>query len=51
MNSARKQSQSDKTDQVPRAEALKRADDMLRNMLNSPPDPHVPKKKPKKRAK
>jgi len=50
MNNAPKARPAGKSNQVPRAEALKRADDMLRNMLNSPPDPHV-KKKPKKRAK
>lgn len=38
---------------LPREEALRRSDDLLRNMLNSPPDPHTPKpkKKPIKRAK
>lgn len=51
MNDATPRKRADKSDQVPRAEALKRADDMLRNMLNSPPAPHIPKKKPTKRAK
>jgi hypothetical protein len=51
MNSAPRNKQAEKSDQLPKSEALKRADNMLRNMLNSPPAPHVPKKKPKKRAK
>jgi len=36
-------------DLLPRAEGMKRADDLLRAMLNSPPDPYTPK--PKKRQK
>ena len=38
---------------LPREEALRRSDELLRNMLNSPPDSHAlkPKKKPIKRAK
>jgi hypothetical protein len=39
---------------LPREEALRRADDLLRTLLNSPPDPFTPKKaraKPKRRAK
>lgn len=40
-------------DLLPREEGLKRTDDLLRTMLNSPPDPFTPKAraKPKKRAK
>jgi hypothetical protein len=38
-------------DLLPRDEALKRTNDLLRRMLSSPPDPFTPKPKPKKRAK
>lgn len=38
-------------DMLPKNEGLKRTDDLLRAMLNSPPDPYTPKHKPKKRAK
>lgn len=41
----------DKLDLLPREEGLKRADDLLRAMLNSPPDPKTPKAKPKRRIK
>ena len=41
----------DSLDLLPREEALKRTDELLRRMLNSPPDPHVTKPKPKRRAK
>ena len=51
MNNAPSTKQADKSDQVPRDEALKRADDMLRTMLGTPPAPHTPKKKPTKRTK
>ncbi len=51
MNNARKPQKEDALDLLPRAEALKRTDDLLRAMLNSPPDPQTPKAKPKKRAK
>ena len=40
-----------KLDLRPVGEMKKRTDDILRTMLNSPPDPHTPKAKPKKRAK
>jgi hypothetical protein len=33
------------------AEARRRTDDLLRALVNSPPDPFTPKAKPKKRAK
>jgi len=36
---------------LPRDEALRRTDDLLRAMLSSPPAPFTPKAKPKKRAK
>jgi len=39
----------DELDLLPKQEALKRADALLRAMLASPPDPYTPK--PKKRAK
>jgi hypothetical protein len=38
-------------DLVQGAEAQKRADALLKRMLNSPPDPHTPKAESKKRAK
>jgi len=41
----------DTLDLLPRKEGMKRADDLLRALLNSPPDPHTPKPKPKRRAK
>jgi hypothetical protein len=38
---------------LPYDEALRQTDDLLRTMLNSPPDPHIskPQAKPKKRSK
>ena len=51
MNNARKASEADrakeleKLDLLPKGEGEKRADDLLRAMLNSPPDPHTPKSK------
>jgi hypothetical protein len=42
---------TDDLDLLPKDEALKRADELLRKMLATPPDPFTPKpKKPKKRA-
>lgn len=41
----------DELDLLPREEGMKRADDLLRAMLNSPPEPYTPKPKPKRRAK
>jgi hypothetical protein len=38
-------------DLLPPAEARRRTDNLLRTLLNSPPDPFTPKAKPKKRAK
>jgi hypothetical protein len=39
-----------KLDLLPKREGQKRADDLLRTLLASPPDPHTPKpKKPRKR--
>ena len=40
-----------KMDLRPAGAAKKRTDELLRTMLNSPPDPHTPKAKPKKRPK
>jgi hypothetical protein len=57
MNNARKPSEADRErelaelDLLPNREGQKRADDLLRTLLNSPPDPQTPKPKPKKRAK
>ena len=34
---------------LPRAEGMKRADELLRTLLNSPPDPHTSKPAKKKR--
>jgi hypothetical protein len=48
MNNARKGSEADrakelqKLDLLPKREGEKRADDLLRAMLNSPPDPRTP---------
>jgi len=55
MNNARSQKRQTKReietlDLLPRAEGLKRADDLLRAMLSSPPDPYTPKPKAKRRA-
>jgi hypothetical protein len=36
-------------DLLPRDEALKRTDELLRRMLSSPPDPFTPKPKRKRR--
>lgn len=36
-------------DLLPKREGQKRADDLLRAMLNSPPDPQTPKAKPRQR--
>ena len=41
----------DRLELLPKPQALKRADDLIRAMLSSPPDPYTPKPKPKKRAK
>jgi hypothetical protein len=41
----------DELDLLPPEEGMKRADDLLRTLLNSPPDPQTPKPKPKQRAK
>jgi hypothetical protein len=41
----------EKLDLLPKNEGQKRADDLLRAMLNSPPEPHTPKAKPKQRSK
>ena len=40
----------DQLDLLPPDVAKRRTDDLLRRMLNSPPDPYTPKPKPKKRA-
>lgn len=58
MNNARKQPTAAEReamlrdlDLLPQREAKRRTDGLLRAMLASPPDPHMPKAKPKKRAK
>jgi hypothetical protein len=57
MNNARQLSEADrereleKLDLLPKGQSEKRADDLLRTLLNSPPDPQTPKPKPKPRAK
>lgn len=38
-----------KLDLHPKREGQKRADELLRALLNSPPDPQTPKPKPKRR--
>ena len=57
MSNARKPSEADrerelaKLDLLPKREAQKRTDDLLRAMLNTPPEPFTPKPKAvKKRA-
>jgi hypothetical protein len=40
-----------KLDLLPPAECQKRADELLRTMLNHPPEPFTPKPKEKRRAK
>jgi hypothetical protein len=42
--------ETEELDLLPREEALQRSDELLRRMLNSPPDPYTPKPKAKKRA-
>ena len=55
MNNARKLSEADrekeieKLDLLPKREGQKRADDLLRALLHSPPDLQTPKPKPKRR--
>lgn len=39
----------DQLDLLPKAEGMKRADDLLRTLLSSPPDPQTPKPAKKKR--
>jgi hypothetical protein len=54
MEQKRSKSQDEKRDELdllPKEEGMKRADDLLRTLLNSRPDPQTPKPKPKKRQK
>ncbi|HEX2825307.1 MAG TPA: hypothetical protein VHP37_03095 [Burkholderiales bacterium] len=54
MTNARKpepQTKRDELDLYPKEEGMKRADDLLRALLSTPPDPQTPKPTPKKRAK
>ena len=57
MNNARKPSEADREkelaemDMLPKREGQRRADDQLRALLNSPPDPHITPPKPAARAK
>ena len=44
-----KTERTDALDLLPRAEGMKRADELLRRMLSSPPDPHTPPHKPEKK--
>jgi hypothetical protein len=43
-------SEIDSLDLHSKAEAKRRTDALLRNLLNTPPVPHAPKVKPKKRV-
>lgn len=43
------QRELDKLDLYPKREGMNRTDDLLRTLLNTPPDPHTPK--PKNRVK
>lgn len=54
MHNARKpapQTKRDELDLLPKAEGMKRADELLRAMLNTPPDPQTPKPAKKAAAK
>ena len=54
MNNAQKprpDTKHDQLDLLPRAEGMKRADDLLRTLLSSPPNPHTPKPKAKQPTK
>ena len=54
MTNARKpesQTKRDELDLLPKEEGMKRADDLLRALLNSPPDPQTPKPAKKKQLK
>jgi hypothetical protein len=42
-----RESELSKLDLIPRREGQKRADDLLRTLLSSPPDPQTPKPKSK----
>ena len=44
-----KTAKADELDVLPREQGMKRADDLLRAMLNSPPDPHTSPQKPGKK--
>jgi hypothetical protein len=48
---AERAAELDKLDLLPKREGAKRADELLRALLNSPPDPQTPKPARKKRAK
>ena len=51
VSEAERASELAKLDLLPKREGDKRTDDLLRAMLNSPPEPYTPPVKPKKRAK
>jgi hypothetical protein len=50
LSEAERAAELGKLELVPKREGTKRADDLLRAMLNTPPEPFTPKPKPKKRA-
>jgi hypothetical protein len=42
--------QNEKDDDIPEAEAARRRDDVIRRMINTPPQPHKPLRKSKAKA-
>lgn len=48
---ADREAELSKLDLLPKREGAKRADDLLRALLNTPPEPFTPKPAPKKRSK
>lgn len=49
LSAAERASELAKLDFLPKGEGRKRADDLLRTMLNSPPEPYTPPQKPAKK--
>jgi hypothetical protein len=48
---AEREAELSKLDLLPKREGAKRADDLLRTLLSSPPDPQIPTKPAKKKRK
>ena len=51
LSEAERAAELGKLDLLPKREGDKHADDLLRAMLNTPPEPFTPKPKPKQRRK